>query len=118
MTKNAKIVLEMVNSSHEHLTAEQIYKRLENTENRMSVATVYNSLNSLCDEGLIRRLVLAEQSERYDKLLRHDHLVCKRCGAVRDVFFDDLTAKLNKACGESIEGYDLNMHYICESCRD
>ncbi len=117
MTKNAKLILEMINNSREHLTAEQIYAKLEGTPARVSLATVYNSLNALCAAGLIRRLVFEGQSDRYDNLSRHDHMVCRRCGAVSDVFFEDLSARIVEECGQSVDGYDLSIYHICDKCR-
>ena len=117
MTKNARLILGIIEESREHLTADQIYTKLEGTPERVSMATVYNSLNALCAEGLIRRLVFEGQSDRYDRLDRHDHMVCRRCGAVNDVSFEDMTKRLGKACGCEIDGYDLNIYYICDGCR-
>lgn len=117
MTKNSKIILELINASYEHPTAEVLYEMLEGTEQRMSLATVYNSLNWLCKEGLIKRLCLENQSDRYDKILRHDHAVCTECGAVSDVDFADLTKRLQRKSGKDILGYDLCIYHICDNCR-
>ncbi len=117
MTRKCKAVFDTVNATHEHLTAEQIYELLESTEYRMSLATVYNSLNRLCEDGMLRRLSFAGQSDRYDRISRHDHAVCTNCGAVEDVMFEDLTAELSKASGKSVTGYDLSLFHLCDRCK-
>ncbi len=49
---------------------------------------------------------------------RHDHLVCKKCGALSDVKFEDLTKNLEHQLGEGILSYDLKVFYLCPKCRD
>ena len=55
--------------------------------------------------------------DRYDKIIKHDHLVCKKCGALSDLLLSDLTAQLQAQIPEEILSYDLKVNYICPSCR-
>ena len=48
MTRNGKRILEIINHSDDHLTAEQIFLRLKQTYPKIALATVYNNLHSLC----------------------------------------------------------------------
>ena len=75
MRENAKQILEIINNSDEHLTAEQVYLRLKESNSKVVLATVYNNLASLYQKGLIRKVAVAGFSDRYDKMVvRHDHL--------------------------------------------
>ena len=56
--------------------------------------------------------------DRYDKIQKHDHLVCYRCGSISDRSFDDLTSALEKQLGEKIVSYDLKVCYLCPKCRE
>ena len=56
--------------------------------------------------------------DRYDRMQRHDHLVCRKCGRLVDVDLGDLTAQLEKTAGMSILSYDLKIVYLCEECRN
>ncbi len=47
MTKYAELILDIVNNSKEHLSAEQIFLRLKETNRGGSLATVYNNLSFL-----------------------------------------------------------------------
>ena len=49
MTKYEKKIYDIVNTSREHMTAEQIFDTLKQTYPGVSRATVYNNLNKLCD---------------------------------------------------------------------
>lgn len=118
MTKYEKRIYQIVSDSREHLTAEQVFEELKKTYPAVSRATVYNNLNKLCDVNLIRRMSLEGQPDRYDRLLRHDHLVCQRCGKLSDVTFGDLTASIKGQLGEDFLYYDLKVFYVCPECRD
>lgn len=117
MTKYAKLILELVSQSKEHMTAEQLFLELKKKEPKVVQATVYNNLNTLYKEGLIRKLSVEGSPDRYDKIRRHDHLVCKRCGALSDISFEDLTNDLEKQLGEGILSYDLKVFWLCPKCR-
>ena len=116
MTKNARYILEIINHSTVHLTAEQIYLRLREKNAKAVLATVYNNLSSLYEQGLIRKVCVVGCPDRYDKTVRHDHLVCKKCGRLSDTALDDLTEKLQKQIGVPMISYDLKINYICEEC--
>ena len=76
------------------------------------LATVYNNLNMLCDKELIRKISLEGSPDRYDRKRRHDHLVCRKCGRLSDMVFEDLTATLSaqlKICSAVICSEDSFM---------
>ena len=56
MTKYAERILNIINESSEHMTAEQIFLILKKKEPKVVLATVYNNLNMLCDKELIRKI--------------------------------------------------------------
>ena len=118
MTRYARLISELINRSDGHMTAEQIFLELKNTEPKVVQATVYNNLNTLYQEGLIRRLSIEGSPDLYDKIRKHDHLVCKKCGTLSDITFDDLTKNLEKQLGEGILSYDLKVFYLCPKCRE
>ena len=109
--------MEIVENSRSHMTAEQIFEQLRQSCPQVVLATVYNNLNRLWKEGRIRKVSVEGSPDRYDRILRHDHLVCKRCGRLVDVDLGDLTAQLERQVGFSILAYDLKLLYLCEECR-
>ena len=117
MTKYEKQIYDIVNVSREHMTADQVYGELRKIYPAVSRATVYNNLNKLCDIGMIRRVTLEESPDRYDRIEKHDHLICQKCGKLSDICFDDLTQSLKKRFGEDFLFYDLKVFYICPDCR-
>ena len=118
MTKNAAYILEMINASTDHLTAEQIYLQLKEQNKKTVLATVYNNLSSLYAQGLIRKISVPGYSDRYDKIKRNDHLVCQKCGKLSDITLDDLTKKIQEQTRISILSYDLKINYLCSECQN
>jgi len=111
-------VLETINTSQEHLTAEQIFFRLKERYPGIAMATVYNNLNSLCRQGRIRKITIDGEPEHYDQnRTRHDHLVCAVCGRIEDIDLPDLTQTIEAHTAFPVLGYDLKIRYLCPSCR-
>lgn len=116
MTKNAEYILEIINNSKAHLTAEQIYLALKEKNEKAVLATVYNNLSYLRKQGMIRKVSVEGYPDRYDNVTRHDHLVCRRCGRLSDITLEDLTERLQKQIDVPMLSYDLKINYICDKC--
>ena len=117
MTKHGKLILNAVLDSHDHLTAEQIYQILRTSGVSISLATVYNNLKTLTEQGYLRKITVDGSPDRYDQPADHQHLVCVRCGRLQDLPLQDLTPVLEKQTGRPILSYDLRVSYLCDSCR-
>ncbi|NBI91739.1 transcriptional repressor [Lachnospiraceae bacterium] len=118
MSRYADLILELINQSKEHMTAEQLFLELKKTEPKVVQATVYNNLNALYQNGLIRKLSIENSPDRYDKIRKHDHLVCRKCGELSDINLEDLTKNLENQLKEEILSYDLKVFYLCKKCRE
>ncbi len=117
MKVNKELILNTVLEADNHPTADDIYHLLYNSGKKISMATVYNNLNSLVDDGLIHRVTVDGKSEHYDKVVRHDHMVCSVCGKITDLMLDDITPILEEKSGLELESYDLKLFYICNDCK-
>ena len=117
MTKYEKAIFAIINTSREHLTVEQIFLKLKEAHPNVVLATVYNNLNKLLKEELVRKVSIEGMQDRYDRMKKHDHLVCRQCGKLADVTLEDLSASLRKQLGEDFLYYDLKVYYVCPECR-
>ncbi len=118
MKRYANAILTLINESSNHLTAEQVFLELKKTEPKIVLASVYNNLNALTEKGLIRKVSLDGQADRYDKIKKHDHLVCRKCGRLADFEFGDLTENLSAQLHSDVFKYDLKVFYECSECRN
>lgn len=117
MTKYEKEIFAIINTSREHLTVEQIFQKLKEIHPNVVLATVYNNLNKLLNEELIRKVSIEGMPDRYDRQKKHDHLVCRRCGKLVDIAFKDLTSSLHEQLQGDFLYYDLKVYYLCPECR-
>lgn len=107
----------MINSSCGHLTAEEIFQKLKRKYPNVVLATVYNNLRKLLEEELIKKVSIEGMPDRYDRVNKHDHLVCKCCGRLSDITLKDLTASLSDQLDDDFLYYDLKVYYICPECK-
>jgi len=118
MTKYAKEILAIINASSDHLTAEEVFFKLKEKNPKVVLATVYNNLGTLVKSGDIRQIAMSGGSDRYDKTIRHDHMICAKCGKISDFTFEDLTKRIEEQSGHKILSYDLKISYICPDCQE
>ena len=78
---------------------------------------IRDSLSSLYQQGMIRKISVEGHPDRYDKMRRHDHLVCRNCGKLSDILLEDLTEQIQKQVSIPMISYDLKVNYICDECR-
>lgn len=116
MTKNAGYILEIINNAESHLTAEQIYLLLKEKNKSAAQATVYNNLSFLYKQGMIRKISAGGYPDRYDKMVKHDHLFCRKCGKLSDICLEDLTEQIQGQIEVPMISYDLKIYYICDEC--
>lgn len=117
MTTYEREIYHIVTGSAEHLTVDQIFAEIKRKYPQIVLATVYNNVNRLWRAGLIRKVSIENMPDRYDRIVKHDHLVCQRCGKLADIAFEDLTASLRRQLGENFLSYDLKVFYLCPDCR-
>ena len=118
MTTYEREIYQIITTSAKHLTVEQICGEIKRKYPQIAVATVYNNVNRLWKAGLIHKVTVEGMPDRYDRAVKHDHLVCQRCGRLADHTFQDLTASLREQLGEDFLSYDLKVFYLCPACRD
>ncbi|MDD6880755.1 MAG: transcriptional repressor [Firmicutes bacterium] len=118
MTKQRRLILQIIESSHAHPTAEDIFQEARKQMPKIALGTVYRNLNSLVEDGFIRRVTTSGTPDRFDHIkVKHDHLVCRNCGQIKDVETDGIINQLKSITGEDISSYELNAFYLCEACK-
>ena len=117
MTKQRKLILDIINSSDRHLTAEEVFFIAKEQMPGIAMATVYNNLNYLSCHNLIRRLNIKSGTVIYDKsIVPHEHVICDTCGKRQDFVIDGFPDELEQMLHSKIENYELTVHIICDEC--
>jgi len=124
-------ILDVFMKNKGHLTAEEVFMHLKNNNPGIGMATVYRNLEFLCQQGLLNRFQFNSDRAHYelndDERSHHHHIICKKCGLVKDysVFIDrelklmkDLEKELSKKHDFDIETHDLSFLGLCNKCRE
>lgn len=95
--------------THEHPSADLVWKRVRERFPWISRATVYNTLNLFVDKGLLQRLNLSEDSIVFDPITEtHHHFIDEKTGAIHDVPWDRV-----QVCNiESLRDYDVHDYQV------
>ncbi|MBQ9761417.1 MAG: transcriptional repressor [Clostridia bacterium] len=118
MTKQRQLILDILNHSDRHLTADEIFFLAKLKMPTIAMATIYNNLNAMHEAGMINRLHIDGTADCFDKIVEpHDHLLCDHCGKISDLHLPSLSSSIEETLGFEIETYNLTVHYVCPECR-
>ena len=120
-TKQKNLVLQAVRIKS-HPTAEEIYSEVVKELPNISLTTVYRNLNKLAEQGIIKRLLIPDQPDRFEKNpMKHYHISCKECGVFEDLNeVPDNHSMDGFACKKSgfyIESHDIIYKGLCLNCQ-
>lgn len=100
-----------------HLTTEHVYEALSKKTPTLSLTTVYNTLGSFLDAGLVTAITITGTEVRYELTTTpHHHLLCKRCGRIIDVDIQCPNANRKNIKGYKIDEVHGYFKGICKSC--
>jgi Fur family peroxide stress response transcriptional regulator len=86
MTEQRRAVYDAVLTQRDHPSAVDIFTRVRETKPGISLATVYNCLDTLTACGLVKTVNLDRGPARYcPNLQEHAHFHCEKCGTVLDL---------------------------------
>lgn len=106
-----------------HPTVADVFERVRTTFPMMSQATVYNTIYTLQELGLVHPLDIAnDEHTHYDlDLTPHVNVVCTKCNTITDVHthtIDTLLAEVRQRSGYQIDQHTALVVYgICSVCR-
>lgn len=118
MTPQRRAIFRYLEGNRRHPTAEEIFRSVRKQHPGLSLATVYNTLETLGRLGEIARHDLGGGAERWDPEVRpHHHFTCEACGAVQDVFAELALPAFEGLGAASVRRVQLQLSGLCEACR-
>ncbi|MFD5431859.1 Fur family transcriptional regulator [Kitasatospora sp. NPDC127067] len=122
LTSQRRVVAEVLDGDHVHLTADEVHARAAARLPEISRATVYNTLGELVTLGEVLEVATDGRAKRYDPNAHraHQHLICSDCGAIRDVHPQgDPLAALPAAerFGFAVTAAEVTYRGLCPNCR-
>ena len=121
VTAQRQCIFRALQGDVSHPSAETVYEAVRGEMETISLKTVYQTLHELAELGELMTLDLGTGAVRFDPNVevRHHHLVCRRCGKVRDlhVEFDGLRVPAGADQGYEVSGAEVVFRGLCDECR-
>jgi Fe2+ or Zn2+ uptake regulation protein len=120
MTPQRRAILTIIREHGGHLSADEIHDLARREVPRLSLSTVYRTLEFLKELDLVSELQLAGDHSRYEaQSQEHQHLVCLNCGKVVEFQCGHCAAVHQKVASEhgfSITSGRVELFGYCEEC--
>lgn len=88
-TRQRELIYSVLHGNTNHPTADDVFSLVKD-ERSISLATVYNCLETFVDCGLIKEVNMGRNPTRYDPdHSEHGHFFCGDCGEVFDIKLSD-----------------------------
>lgn len=116
-------ILEIFETSDKrHLSAEEIYKTLLESNEDVSLATVYRVLTQFENANILTRHHFSEGHSVFELHSgeHHDHLVCAQCGHVEefvDAIIEKRQKEIAKKSGYHMLDHALHIYGLCPRCQ-
>jgi Fur family peroxide stress response transcriptional regulator len=90
-------VLEALNNLKNHPTADKIKEYVVKNHPNIAVGTIYKTLETFVEKGLVKKVKTEQDVMRYDAILdKHHHLYCEDTERIEDFFDDQLNEMLEE----------------------
>lgn len=127
-----RAIIDLLNSTKGHLSAEDVYHRLHPDYPGLGLTTVYRTLELLTEWEIVHKFDFGEGRARFELIdaqgkNHHHHLICTKCKRIIDYsdFIDEeieLIKKTEKALKKrhnfKVNKHIIEFHGICEKCRE
>ncbi|MFK7760848.1 MAG: Fur family transcriptional regulator [Candidatus Midichloriaceae bacterium] len=116
LTSQRKIIAEVLSNSTDHPDVEALYFRANKIDSKISIATVYRTLNLFEQYGLIKKLEIGEGKARYEEFKKaneHFHLVDIETGDIiefKNKDLEQLKEKIAKELGYKLVNSKLELY--------
>ncbi len=121
LTPQRQLILEAVRRAADHVTPDEVYEVVHRQNPAISRATIYRTLDFLCEMRLIH--ALSWGGHMYYEIAGaepHHHLVCRQCGAIGELdhtLLVNLISAVEKKHHFTIDMEHVALFGLCRQCR-
>ncbi len=122
VTPQRLLIFEVMQEHGGHLDADELYLLAKEREPRLSLSTVYRTLNLLKEMDLIEELHFDEEHHHYEIKRRgaeHSHLICLGCGEIIEFespLTDRIKAQITQDHHFQVTGAHVDLKGYCQRC--
>jgi len=122
-TNQRQTIIEIFSDLGEHITAEELHRRVREVDNTVSTATVYRTVNLLVDLGVAEKGHFGGGSASFEMALHkehHDHLICLCCQQIIEFHHDGIEGMQQDIAtqhGFALRHHRLELYGVCPTCQ-
>ena len=112
LTEQRKVIAQVMASSSDHPDVDELHKRINKLDSKISIATVYRTVKLFEEAGVVSKHDFKGGKARYEKAPEehHDHLIDINSGEIIE-FVDEDIELLQKKVADKL-GYTLVDHRL------
>ena len=112
LTDQRRLVAKIMSESADHPDVDELHKRVNKIDSKISIATVYRTVKLFEEAGIVSKHDFKGNKARYEEATQehHDHLIDVNTGEITE-FVDEDIEKLQKKVAEKL-GYKLVDHRL------
>lgn len=109
-TSQRIVILRAISEMKNHPTPEFVYSAIKEENPGITLATVYKTLETFSDCGLVNKITTADGKLRYDPNIQdHNHIYCTNTDEIIDFYDDELDAILKEFMTKKhIDNFEIN----------
>src|ERR1700754_1204970 len=117
MTEQRRVIARVLSGAADHPDVEELHRRCAAIDPRISISTVYRTVNLFEDAGIIERHDFREGRARYEQMREnhHDHLINLRTGQVIEFQSEEierLQAEVARRLGYRLVDHRLELYAV------
>ena len=112
LTGQRRLVAKVMSESEDHPDVDELHKRVNKLDSKISIATVYRTVKLFEEAGIVNKHDFKGNKARYEQTTsdHHDHLIDINTGEITEFVNEDIE-KLQKKVAEKL-GYKLVDHRL------
>lgn len=123
LTHQRQVVVQTFSSHKGHISAEELYRKVQKEVPEIGFTTVYRTLNLMVAAGIASANNFKSSFTRFElvgKKDHHDHLICTKCGEIiefKNTHIEELQESVAKNHGFKLTEHTLEIFGICPDCQ-
>ena len=112
LTEQRKLVAKVMSESNDHPDVDELHKRVNKIDSKISIATVYRTVKLFEEAGIVAKHDFKGTKARYEEAAQehHDHLIDVNTGEITEFVNEDIE-KLQEQVAAKL-GYKLVDHRL------
>ncbi len=122
VTNQRMAILHCLHEGRRHVTAQELFEKVNKANPEIGFATVYRFLRTLNEGKFVTEVRMGGLPARYELAPKghHDHLTCVRCGKIcefENKAIENLQEKVANQFGYTLTHHVLELYGLCPSCQ-